>query len=396
MGVESPFHIHINDLDARQKAKIKELRKRLEEDLKRYPEYDTDHSLLRWLIGWDYDIETIVPKAQWALSVFDNLGFNDYHVKSLDDIDEYALARSPAAPYFPGGLLGYDKDGDVLYCQPLSKADPRSLMKADSVAQAYRLELAMIEGAFKLVRRQEAKTGRKCGMKIIMDLEGFSYSEHVYLPSVSEYQKVLALVQQVFPEFLRKLYVVNPPTAMAAVYNIVKPVLAKQTREKIEILGSDWKEVLVNACGAENLYQQWGGVKPAATPYGNVRLGGKVPEKVMYSPQSNPFDDEGRMKSVNIAARGKAEFRFQADKGDTIRWLFRVSSGDVDFSIKHKEKEVYPTFRISTEFVPEFGSMVCRKTGEYVLLFENLHGKLWSKDVTYRVEVQETKECSAL
>ncbi|CAJ0959301.1 unnamed protein product, partial [Mesorhabditis belari] len=389
MGVQSKFDIHIDDLNDKQKEKIKELRDRLREDLKRYPEYDTDLSLFRWLVGWDYDIDAIVPKASWALSVFDNLGFNDFQINSIDDIHQYALARSPAVPYFPGGLLGYDKDGNVLYCQPMAKAHPKTLIKADSISQVLRLELAMIEGAFKLVRAQEAKTGRKCGMKIIMDLDGFSYSEHIHMPAITEYLKLLSLVQAVFPDFLRKLWVVNPPTTIAVVYNIVKPVLAKQTREKIEILGKDWKEILVTSCGAENLYPQWGGVKPAATPYGNVRLGGKVPEKVMYSPLNNPWDDEERMKSINVSARSKAEIRIQAEKGETIRWLFRVSSGDVDFSIRHNDAEVYPTFRISTEFVPEIGSMICRESGEYVILFENLHGKLWSKDVKYRVEVEE-------
>lgn len=30
-----------------------------------------------------------------------------------------------------------------------------------------------------------------------------------------------------------------------AAYTMISPVLSKQTREKVEFLGSDWKEVLV-------------------------------------------------------------------------------------------------------------------------------------------------------
>lgn len=42
----SPYH----------KKKIDELRSRAANDLAAYPEYNTDFSLLRWLLGYDYNI----------------------------------------------------------------------------------------------------------------------------------------------------------------------------------------------------------------------------------------------------------------------------------------------------------------------------------------------------
>lgn len=45
-----------DDLTPVQLEKIATLRSELREDLAAYPSYDTDFQLLRWLIGWEYDI----------------------------------------------------------------------------------------------------------------------------------------------------------------------------------------------------------------------------------------------------------------------------------------------------------------------------------------------------
>lgn len=55
MTVENHY-LSKNDLTPHQKAKIAELREKASKHLAKYPDYDTDFSLLRWLMGWDYDI----------------------------------------------------------------------------------------------------------------------------------------------------------------------------------------------------------------------------------------------------------------------------------------------------------------------------------------------------
>ncbi|KIH47051.1 Emp24/gp25L/p24 family protein [Ancylostoma duodenale] len=76
------------------------------------------------------------------------------------------------------------------------------------------------------------------------------------------------------------------------------------------------------------------------------------------------------------------------EKGRTFRWIWRVSSGDVDFGIRKDGEMVYPTFRITTEFHPEIGSMECKETGDYAFFFDNSHGKVWSKDVSYKISLE--------
>ena len=66
------------------------------------------------------------------------------------------------------------------------------------------------------------------------------------------------------------------------VYAMISPVLSKQTREKVNFLGADWKEVIAADFGVHNIYPHWGGTKEHSSPKGDVRLGGKTPEKLWY------------------------------------------------------------------------------------------------------------------
>ncbi len=52
-----------------------------------------------------------------------------------------------------------------------------------------------------------------------------------------------------FPEFAKRIFVVNAPSVVQMLYNLVKHVLAKHTKEKIEILGADWRKHLRDDLG---------------------------------------------------------------------------------------------------------------------------------------------------
>ena len=58
---------------------------------------------------------------------------------------------------------------------------------------------------------------------------------------------------------LGKLAVINAPSTFTTIWNVVKAWLAKETAEKVEILGSDYKDVLLDLVDAENLPSSLGG-----------------------------------------------------------------------------------------------------------------------------------------
>lgn len=83
-----------------------------------------------------------------------------------------------------------------------------------------------------------------------------------------------------FPDVIRKIFVVNTPTFIQVLWGMISPCLAKQTQQKVKILGNDWKQHLKENIGEEVLFERWGGTRKAETEYGNVRMGGKIPAEL--------------------------------------------------------------------------------------------------------------------
>lgn len=114
-------------------------------------------------------------------------------------------------------------------------------------------------------------------------MEGFS-KDLLYGPTLKTYLALLKLMQETFPDFARALFVINAPSMMSAVYALVKPVLAKQTQEKITFLPKDYKKLLCEAIGEEYIYERWGGtlVPPGKKETGTLRMGGVTPDHLLY------------------------------------------------------------------------------------------------------------------
>uniref|UniRef100_A0A1I7XQW0 CRAL-TRIO domain-containing protein n=1 Tax=Heterorhabditis bacteriophora TaxID=37862 RepID=A0A1I7XQW0_HETBA len=239
---------HIDDLTDHHKEKIAELRHAVAGSLKKYPEYNTEFSLLRWLMGWDYNIEVILPKIQKAIDILISLGMGDISMESPSEVNCRIRGLFDGAEYFPGGLMGQDDEGNVIYMQEITATHPRSLAKAGSVSELFRLCIMETEMAFKLVRHSEAKTGEKLGVKLIVDLDGFNM-DLLYTPTLSVYLQLLTQLQAIFPDFTKKIYLINCPLMMKTVYAMIQPVLSKQTRDKICFLGNNWKEELISNVG---------------------------------------------------------------------------------------------------------------------------------------------------
>ncbi len=72
------------------------------------------------------------------------------------------------------------------------------------------------------------------------------------------------------------LTVINAPPTFTAIWNVVKTWLSKETAAKVDILGSDYKEVLLDLIDAENLPSSLGGTCTCAEA-GGCHLSGAGP-----------------------------------------------------------------------------------------------------------------------
>ena len=72
--------------------------------------------------------------------------------------------------------------------------------------------------------------------------------------NVKDYvQETSNIGQNYYPETMGKFYIINAPWAFTAVWAVIKPWLDEVTVEKIDIIGSSYKEKLLAQIPAENL-----------------------------------------------------------------------------------------------------------------------------------------------
>uniref|UniRef100_A0A914XG33 CRAL-TRIO domain-containing protein n=1 Tax=Plectus sambesii TaxID=2011161 RepID=A0A914XG33_9BILA len=220
-------------------------------------------------------------------------------------------------------------------------------------------------------------------------MDGFS-TDMLWMPGVKLYLGLIRMLQDLFPDSIRKIYVIRAPSAVQVAYNMVHPILAKQTQQKVEFLGSDWKEKLQEVISPDVLFEHWGGTRSAPTPFGHIRMGGKVPKELHYNAKNNPEEPISKsLTTLSVPARSSQKVTVKVNKaGSPLKWFFRVTSGDISFSVVHSEGKVMrPALRLTTEWVPEWDELTCDLVGEYHLVFDNTHGKLWSKEIKYRLQV---------
>ncbi len=67
------------------------------------------------------------------------------------------------------------------------------------------------------------------------------------------------MTQDYYPETLGGLIVLNAPSSFAAIFNVVKAWMAKETASKVEVLGSDYQKRLLEVVDAEHLPARFGG-----------------------------------------------------------------------------------------------------------------------------------------
>ena len=94
-------------------------------------------------------------------------------------------------------------------------------------------------------------------------MKGFTM--RMWTPKTINFIKFAAkFAQDYYPEFLGKMIVVNAPWIFAGVYKLIKGMIDEKTRNKIVILGSDYKQQLLEFVDEDQLPDFLGGTNPAS------------------------------------------------------------------------------------------------------------------------------------
>jgi len=100
--------------------------------------------------------------------------------------------------------------------------------------------------------------GRPIGtVLVVVDLKGFSLGKWWQMKSLAN--RSFQISQDYYPETMGQLAIVNAPSSFAFIWSMIRPWLAKETAEKVDILGHDYKEKLLDMIEADNLPSTLGG-----------------------------------------------------------------------------------------------------------------------------------------
>ncbi|NXH55812.1 S14L2 protein, partial [Rhabdornis inornatus] len=245
-----------------------QFREKLQDVLPSLPSQD-DYFLLKWLRARSFDL----PKAEVMLRKSPGV-----------------CVRCPESPLFPqvirkymsGGMCGYDREGSPVWYEIIGPMDAKGLLfsasKQDLIKNKFRdCELLRHE-----CEQQSEKLGKKVEMvMMVYDCEGLGL-KHLWKPAVDTYGEILSMFEENYPESLKCLFIVKAPKLFPVAYNLVKHFLSEDTRKKVVVLGSNWKEVLQKYIDPTQIPVEYGGTltDPDGDPKcsSKINYGGDVPQ----------------------------------------------------------------------------------------------------------------------
>uniref|UniRef100_A0A8C0EZ70 SEC14-like protein 2 n=1 Tax=Bubo bubo TaxID=30461 RepID=A0A8C0EZ70_BUBBB len=340
--------------------------KNLQDVLPSLPSQD-DYFLLKWLRARSFDL----PKSEAMLR-------KHVEVRKHMDADNIIAWEAPEVikKYMSGGMCGYDREGSPIWYEIIGPLDAKGLLFSASKQDLLKNKFRDCE----VLRHQCEQQSQKVG---------------AYLPVL----QLLSMFEENYPESLKRLFIVKAPKIFPVAYNLVKHFLSEDTRKKVVVLGSNWKEVLQRYIDPEQIPVEYGGTltDPDGDPKcsSKINYGGDVPQH--YYVRDQLAQQYEHTVVVNRGSSHQVEYEILFP-GCVLRWQFRSEGADVGFGVYLKTKigerqragemtEVYPNQRYNSHMVPEDGSLTCSTPGIYVLRFDNTYSYLHAKKVSYSVEV---------
>lgn len=92
---------------------------------------------------------------------------------------------------------------------------------------------------------------------IVFNLDSLSYS--LDTRSLSVFRRIISCDQDYYPERLKHFFVINAPWYFTAIWSVVKPWIDPVTREKMQIIGTDYLPTLLKYIDIDQIPAELGG-----------------------------------------------------------------------------------------------------------------------------------------
>jgi hypothetical protein len=217
------------------------------------PKRHDDATLLRFLRARKFDLEKakamFINNEEWRKS----FGVEDI-VKNFDFKEKAEVDK-----YYPRFYHKTDKEGRPVYIEQLGKIDVNALY---AITSKDRLLQHLVWEYEKFIDERLPICSAQIGHLVetsctIMDLKNVGIGTFY---KVKDYVFAAAKIgQDQYPECMGKFYIINAPFMFSTVWSLIKPWLDEVTVAKIDILGSNYIEVLRTQIPEENLPASLGG-----------------------------------------------------------------------------------------------------------------------------------------
>ncbi|GFQ86797.1 retinal-binding protein, partial [Trichonephila clavata] len=171
--------------------------------------------------------------------------------------------------YFPGGIIGVDKDQCPVKYFAFGSLDPKGVRKAAKFSDIVKHVIQITEREALFLKKQSLKVGKELpGSVYIVDFKDLPFSTATDKKAIEHTIYLAKMYQDNYPEMLKSAYVINISPYFTLVFNIVKVFLAASIMKKCHFCSrDDIKSKLLNVIDADDLPAFLGGNK--TDPDGN-------------------------------------------------------------------------------------------------------------------------------
>ncbi|PAV84923.1 hypothetical protein WR25_21781 isoform B [Diploscapter pachys] len=165
----------------------------------------------------------------------------------------------PVHKYWKFGLTGKASPNStqIVNIEQSGGNDYWGMLHAFPINQILRARVHDLECMLRAVMELEKEKGEQCHVMYIMDLEGLTMDRRLTTLLTGGLAAISAFMSEHYVEMVSSFVLVNVPSFITFLWSIAKPLLPERTRNKVNILGKNWKEDIQKLANPEALPSYW-------------------------------------------------------------------------------------------------------------------------------------------
>ncbi|KII93920.1 hypothetical protein PLICRDRAFT_409657 [Plicaturopsis crispa FD-325 SS-3] len=218
-----------------------------------------DSTLLRFLRARKYDLKE--SKKMWAECIewrrtVEKVGIDELYRQT--DPWDYP-ERQAVFKCWPLWFHKTDKKGRPLNIHSLGGLDLPTLYAQMTPERHWHTMLVNAESLTREVLPASSRAAGRCvdQVFVIVDLKGFGLSQFWQMRGLTK--NSFQISQDYYPETLGQLAIINAPSSFAYIWSFIKQWLSPETAQKIDVLGGNYRDVLLELIDEDNFPAHLGG-----------------------------------------------------------------------------------------------------------------------------------------